>query len=172
MLRTMELADPRDSATRGVTAHCATSLQASRKAPISRPSSHLHQVCEPAGRVRTRGQLCTQARQTRPPLPGAIFVAPPWRRWDPRRRPRGAAALPHTGAWEDRRYRRAGAEDGADRPGCRDSEAQSRDRRGAAQPPRPPQSRSGRDSQRGAVRAAAARAGEGGDRQGPQAAPG
>lgn len=34
-----------------------------------------------------------------------------------RRRPRGAAALPHTGAWGDRRYHRAGAEGRADRPG-------------------------------------------------------
>lgn len=34
-----------------------------------------------------------------------------------RRRPGGAAALPHTGAWGDRRYHRAGAEGRADRPG-------------------------------------------------------
>lgn len=39
MLRTMELAGPRGSATGEVTAYCATSFEASREAPISRPSS-------------------------------------------------------------------------------------------------------------------------------------
>lgn len=47
MLRATELAGPRGSATGGVTAHCAESLEASREAPISGPSSHLHQVWEP-----------------------------------------------------------------------------------------------------------------------------